>query len=114
VALLGMKPKLRDILADAIGREADMRLVTFAAGSQSPSPDSPPDVMICESADPLEVTAPTELLHAAPHARVLVIAGTGDHAAVYELQPVRRELSNLSISAVIRAVRHGLAAGRTS
>ena len=112
MALLGMKPKLRDILADAIGREADMQLVAFASGS--PSPDSIPDVMICESADPLEAVAPTELLRAAPRARMLVIAGTGDRAAVYELQPIRRELSNLSISAVIDAVRHGLAVGRTS
>ena len=113
MALLGMKPKLRDILADAIGREADMQLVAFASGSPSPPPDSIPDVMICESADPLEAIAPTELLRAAPHARVLVIAGTGDRAAVYELQPVRREVSNLSINAVIDAVRHGLAVGRT-
>lgn len=108
-----MKPKLHDILADAIGREADMQLVPFAGGSQWRSADSGPDVMICESADPLEAIAPTELLHAAPHARVLVIAGTGDRAAVYELQPVRRELSNLSISAVIDAVRRGRAVGRS-
>jgi hypothetical protein len=113
VALLGMKPKLRDILADAIGREADMQLVGFATGSDSRSPEPAPDVMICESADPLEAIAPTELLRAAPQARVLVIAGTGDRAAVYELQPIRRELSNLSINAVIEAVRHGLAVGRT-
>jgi hypothetical protein len=108
-----MKPKLRDILADAIGREADMQLVSFATGSQTGSSDAIPDVMICESADPLEAIAPTELLRAAPHARVLVIAGTGDRAAVYELQPIRRELSNLSINAVIDAVRHGLAVSRT-
>jgi len=108
-----MKPKLRDILADAIGREPDMQLVEVSTGSPSASSDSIPDVMICESADPLEAIAPTELLRAAPHARVLVIAGTGDRAAVYELQPIRRELSNLSINAVIDAVRHGLAVGRT-
>lgn len=113
MALLGMKPKLRDILADAIGREADMQLVAFAAGSSPRSPESVPDVMICESADPLEAVAPTEMLRAAPLARVLVIAGTGDRAAVYELQPIRRELSNLSINAVIDAVRHGVAVGRT-
>ena len=113
MALLGMKPKLRDILADAIGREPDMELVAFAAESQPASRDSSPDVMICESADPLEAIAPTELLRAAPAARVLMIAGTGEHGAVYELQPVRRELSNLSITAVIDAVRHGLAVGRT-
>jgi hypothetical protein len=108
-----MKPKLRDILADAIGREPDMELVAFAIGSLPRSLKSIPDVMICESADPLEAVAPTELLRAAPQARVLVIAGTGDRAAVYELQPIRRELSNLSIDAVIDAVRHGLAVGRT-
>jgi len=95
-----------------------MQLVGVATGSQSAaSASSPseslPDVMICESADPLEAIAPTELLRAAPGARVLVIAGTGERAAVYELQPVRRELSNLSINAVIDAVRHGLAVGRT-
>ena len=107
-----MKPKLRDILADAIGREPDMQLVDYAAGSPRPSAQPAPDVMICESADPLEVIAPTELLRAAPGARVLMIAGSGENGAVYELQPIRRELSNLSISAVIDAVRHGLAVGR--
>lgn len=90
-----------------------MQVVAFTAGSQPRSAESTPDVMICESADPLEAIAPTELLRAAPQARVLVIAGTGDRAAVYELQPVRREVSNLSINAVIDAVRHGLAVGRT-
>lgn len=113
MALLSMKPKLRDILADAISREPDMQLVALATGPQPRAVESVPDVMICESADPLKAVAPTELLRAAPQARVLVIAGTGDHAAVYELQPVRRELSNLSINAVIEAVRHGLAVGRT-
>jgi len=114
VALLGMKPKLRDILADAIGREADMQLVDCPTGTQPQSSDPIPDVMICESADPLEAIAPTELLRSAPHARVLVIAGTGDRAAVYELQPIWRELSDLSIDAVIAAVRYGLAVGRSS
>jgi hypothetical protein len=108
-----MKPKLRDILADAIGREPDMQLVEYAPGPPPRPGESIPDVMICESADPLEAVAPAELLRTAPGARVLMIAGTGQHGAVYELQPVRRELANLSISAVIDAVRHGLAVSRT-
>jgi len=106
---MDMKPKLRDILADAIGREPDMQLVSTLPAPSSPASDLGPDVLLCESDDPTEATMPTNLLlHELPHARVLVIASSGDRAAVYELRPHRRELADVSISDVIQAVRHGV------
>jgi hypothetical protein len=109
VALLDMKPKLRDILVDAIGREPDLQLVpaVIPAGG-GPLVEAAPDALLCESRDPGEATVPARLLNAFPHARVLMVAAAGDRAVVFELRPHRHELADVSMGQLINAIRRGL------
>ena len=111
VALIGMRPKLRDILSDAVAREKDMQLIPCPAGPVADTAAARADVLVCEIADPVDAEVPTRLLHAAPRARVLMIAEAGDRAALYELRPTRKVLLNVSMNQVIDAIRFGLEQG---
>ena len=108
VALLEMKPKLRAILTDAVAREQDMEVISGPCPSQADVAAAEPDVLVGEVADPLDLELPTRLLGAVPRARVLMVATTGETAALYELRPTQKVLSNVSIAEVIDGIRFGL------
>jgi len=108
VALTSMRPKLRDILSDAVAREKDMQLIPCHTGPVAEVTATPADVLIYEVANPVDAEIPTRLLSSAPRARVLMIAETGDRAALYEMRPTRKILLNVSINQVIDAIRFGL------
>lgn len=108
VALISMRPKLRDILSDAVAREKDMQLIPIQAAPVTDVCAARADVLVCEVADPVDAEVPTRLLRTAPRARVLMIAETGDRAALYELRPTRKVLLNVSMNQVIDAIRFGL------
>jgi hypothetical protein len=108
VALLEMKPKLRDILTDAVAHEQDMEIISGPCPSHTDITAAEPDVLVGEAADPLDLELPTRLLGAAPRARVLLVATTGETAALYELRPTQKVLSNVSIAEVIEGIRFGL------
>jgi hypothetical protein len=111
IALLQMKPRLRDILTDAVVHEQDMELVPYGfALAAGPTP-ADPVVLVREVPDPLDAEVPGQLLGACPRARVLLIADSGEQAAVYELRPMCRVLPNLSIGQVLDAVRFGIERG---
>jgi hypothetical protein len=88
-----------------------MQLIQCHAGPDAEITAARPDVLVCEIADPVDVEVPTRLLHAAPRARVLVIAEAGDRAALYELRPTQKVLLNVSMNEVIDAIRFGLEQG---
>lgn len=111
VALISMKPKLRDILSDAVAREKDMQLIRCQTCPDAEISAARPDVLVCEIEDPVDDEVPTRLLHAAPRARVLMIAEAGDLAVLYELRPTHKVLRNVSMNQVIDAIRFGLEQG---
>jgi hypothetical protein len=108
VALLGVRPKLRDILTDAFAGEQDMELLQGRFEPDAALAAIEPDAVVCEAENPLDVVFPDRLLRTIPTARVVMVAATGDHAAVYELQPLRRVMLNVSIDQLIEAIRAGL------
>jgi len=108
VALVSMRPKLRDILTDVVAREQDMELIHCQIGSDADLAAAQPNVLVCEIGNPLDGRLPARLLRAVPRSRVLVIADTGDRAALYELRPTRKVLQDVSIEQVIDAIRFGL------
>lgn len=108
VALMSMRPRLRDILTDAISREPDMEVVAAPGGPASTLNAGPPDVLVGESQNPLDAGPPSGLLRAVPGARVLMVSGLGDQAAVYELRPTRAVIGTVGIHQVIEAIRFGL------
>ena len=111
VALFQVKPRLRSILTDAVAREDDVELVPYQFAAASASDVDVPDAVVCEIDDPLDITLPDQLLRAMPRGRVLLVADTGDQAAVYELEPARRVFLNVSIAQLIDAIRNGLGRG---
>lgn len=106
VALISMRPRLRDILTDVVAREKDMKLIQI--GRDDEVAVTRPDVIVCEIEDPTDDEFPTRLLRTLPSARVLMVADAGDQAAVYELRPTRKVLLNVSMNQVIHAIRFGL------
>ena len=111
VALISTRPKLRDILSDAVAREKDMQLIPCHAAPVADIAACRADVLVCEIEDPVDAEVPTRLLRAAPRARVLMIAEAGDRAALYELRPTQKVLLNVSMTQVINAIRFGLEQG---
>jgi hypothetical protein len=108
VALTSMRPKLRNILSDAVAREKDMTLIDCQSGPDTAVISARPDVIVCEIEDPVDDEIPARLLRAVPRARVLMIAGAGDLAALHELRPTHKVLRNVSMNQVIDAIRFGL------
>ena len=104
VALLEMRQRLRDILTDAVVREPDLHLVVRDA-TPSALNDLRPDVLVCGADDPLNPTRPRTLLTLFPRARVLVVAHSGRHAAIFEQRPTRLVLREVSMDAVVDAIR---------
>ena len=85
-----------------------MELIHSEDGPDAALVAARPDVMVCEIEDPLDVELPARLLLAVPQARVLLVADTGEQAALYELRPTRKVLLSVSIDEVIDAIRFGL------
>jgi len=108
---MAMRPRLRDILTDALSREPDMDVIEWRTDPGDELIATHPDVMVCESADPFDIGPPTRLLRAVPNARVLVVAAQGDQAAVFELRPTRTVMGTVAMQHVIPAIRSGLAGG---
>jgi hypothetical protein len=108
VVLLGMRPKLRDILTDAFAGKEDMELLEGQFEPNATLAAVAPDAVVCETDNPLDVAFPDRLLRTVPAARVVMVAATGDHAAVYELQPLRRVMLNVSMAQLIEAIRVGV------
>ena len=108
VALVSLRPKLRDILTDVVAREQDMEVIHSKMGSDAELAAARPNVLVCEIGNPLDGGLPARLLRAVPRSRVLMIADTGDRAALYELRPTRKVLQDVSIKQVIDAIRFGV------
>jgi hypothetical protein len=104
VALLEMRQRLRDILTDAVAREPDLHLVVRDATLAALN-DVRPDVLVCGADDPLDPTRPKALLALFPRARILVVAHSGRHAAIFELRPTRLVLREVSMDGVVDAIR---------
>jgi hypothetical protein len=108
VALMTMRPRLRDILTDALVREADVELIDWGTGRDEDLPAAHPDVLVCESPDPLDVVPPTGLLRSMPEARVLVVADSGDEATLFELRLAQTVMRTVGIDQVIAAIKFGV------
>jgi DNA-binding NarL/FixJ family response regulator len=107
VALMSMRPRLRDILTDALAREPDVDLLNRWTDLDVGLPAPPPDVLVLESPDPLDPAPATRLLRALPDARVLVVADSGDHAALFEMRVTQTVMRTVGIGQVIAAIRYG-------
>ncbi len=109
IALLWMRPRLRDILTDALAREPDMHVLEWQPQLDTLTATRA-DVVVCEAEDPLEATVPMQLLRALPESRVLMVAESGDRAAIYELRPTRALMRKVGMDHLVAAIRFGVGA----
>jgi hypothetical protein len=103
IALVDLRPRLRDILTDALTGEPDMELVSPPVRTEAPRPFV--DVLIVGTDEPDDEAVPTRLLAEAPHSSVLMIAARDGAASLYELRPAKRSVGDLTAAGLIRAIR---------
>jgi DNA-binding NarL/FixJ family response regulator len=106
VALIDMRPRLREIVAAAVAREADLEIVsTRSSGTNADLEQLAIDVVIAGTQNPDDCLAPAELLAVLPRSRILMVAGSGRRAVVYKLRPEKLSLGDISTESLVNAIR---------
>lgn len=82
-----------------------MALTGAVLQSESELEDGSADVLIVGTDEPDDPEVPTRLLWIAPRMSVLMIAMSGDSAALYELQPQKQAFGEVTVTALIDAIR---------
>lgn len=106
-----MRPRLHDILTDALAGEADVEMLDISTRTPAGITSAIPDVVVCESADPLDAGPPARILREVPRARVLMVADSGDRAALFELRVMRTVMSTIGMDDIVSAIRNRHADG---
>jgi hypothetical protein len=105
--LLGeIPPLLRDVVRGAVALQSDMILVELPARPGSPTPA---DLVIVALPAKEEADECARLLYADPLIKVLAIEITGGQGSLYELQPKRASLGELSPEGLVQAIRRSCA-----
>ena len=112
VGLTNLRPRLRDIVVDAVTSEVDMELIDVELHTERDLERARVDVLIVGTGEPNDDVVPSRLLAIAPRMSVLMIATTGVAAALYQLRPQGEPLRQVTAASLIRAIRVG--AGQTT
>jgi hypothetical protein len=104
--LLGDMPlMLKELLTHALARDANAEIINEPLLPRAaPSPLNAPDLVIGATADSAQPGAAPDLLERWPRSQVLMIATDGHHATLYELQPRRTRLGEMSIEQLLGVV----------
>src|SRR5262245_37425108 len=105
VLLREMPLMLRDMLAHTLERKPGVELLRepLPEPSDLPSP-STPDVVILGTEDPVDPDGAPALLSRWPRSQVLLISTNGQQASLFELQPHRIALGEMSIDELLQVV----------
>ncbi len=105
MALADMRPRLRDIVVDALGHQADIEIVSLDL-IETMRVASAPDVIVAGADDPDDSEAPLKLLFSSPGTRrVLMIATGGQRAVIHQLRPVKYPSREVSLQGIVDAIR---------
>ena len=105
ILLMNLRPRLRDIIVDALTNEEDLEFSLDELGSERDLGYTSGDVLIVGIAEPNKTEVPLRLLSKVPEMSVLMIAITGETAAMYQLRPHRKSMGNLTAQGLIDAIR---------
>jgi hypothetical protein len=111
VLLMNLRPRLRDIIVDALAGAPDFEFSVDELKSEQDLGHVSGDVVIVGVAEPNDTEVPMRLLSKLPEMSVLMIAIGGETAAMYQLRPHRKLMSNLTPPGLMAAIRQS-AAGR--
>jgi chemotaxis response regulator CheB len=107
VGLTNLRPRLRDIIIDAVTNESDIELVDVDLNSEPDLERLHVDVLIVGTSEPHDDAIPSRLLSIAPRMRVLMVATSGISAELYQLTPQRKPLGHVTAADLIGAIRRG-------
>jgi hypothetical protein len=107
VGLTNLRPRLRDIVVDAVTNESDMEVVDVDLQGECDLERARVDVLVVGTGEPNDDAVPVRLLSMAPRMSVLMIATTGVAAALYQLRPQAQPLGHVTAAGLIRAIRLG-------
>jgi hypothetical protein len=104
---MNLRPRLRDIIVDAVTGEDDMDLIDVDRPTRHDLERADVDVLIVGTGEPNDDAVPSRLLSIAPRMSVLMVSTTGDAAALYQLRPQQRPLGQVTAAGLINAIRLG-------
>jgi uncharacterized protein YgbK (DUF1537 family) len=105
VGMMNVRPRLRDIIVDAVRNESDVELMSIELQSERDLESAGVDVLIVGTAEPEDLELPVRMLYAAPRMSVLMIAASGCGAVLYELRPRKQSLGDVTAAGLIAAIR---------
>lgn len=108
-----LRPRLRDIVVDAVTHECDMEIVGIDVQTERELLALRADVVIVSPPDARDLAVPARLLRALPRASVVFIAPGAESAAVYELRPRKTGLGEVSVAGLVAAIRTSAQDGAT-
>jgi hypothetical protein len=107
VGLTNLRPRLRDIVVDAVTSEMDMEIIDVELQTERDLERERVDVLVVGTSEPNDDAVPSRLLSIAPRMSVLMIATTGVAASLYQLRPQGEPLGQVTAASLIRAIRLG-------
>lgn len=102
---MNVRPRLRDIIVDAVKNEPDLELMSAELQSDRNLESACADVLIVGTSEPNDPEVPVRMLYAAPRMSVLMIAASGSAAVLYELRPRKQSLGEVTAAGLIAAIR---------
>ena len=109
VLLDEIPPLLRSIIADALCDRPDVELIS--ADLSDPTLDGTDvDVVLTGAADPHDLQRAAWLFSKWPNSRILLVAGSGRDAVMYELYPRKLVLGDVSPRALANVICQGFRA----
>jgi len=109
ILLMNIRPRLRDIIVDALANEPDFEFSVDELRSELDLGLVSGDVLIAGVTEPNDIEVPMRLLSKVPEMSVLAISISGETAALYQLRPHRKSMGNLTVPALMAAIRKSTA-----
>jgi hypothetical protein len=104
ILLREMPLMLREMLSQALIGDGNAEIITEPPLAATSPQLIAPDVVICATEDPSDANGAPALLERWPLSQVLLIATDGHQATLYELQPRRTALGEMSIPQLLEVV----------
>jgi len=105
IAMMDVRPRLRDMVFDAVTNESDIEVVTTELKSLQDLRPLDVNVVIIGAPEPADAGRAVQVMMAAPRTRVLMIAPTAETAVMYELHPCATAYGEISASSLVHAIR---------
>jgi hypothetical protein len=109
ILLMNLRPRLRDIIVDGLAGESGFAFTIAELDAERDLDFVTGDLLIAGVTEPNDIEVPMRLLSKVPEISVLTISISGETAAMYQLRPHRKSMGNLTVPALMAAIRMSVA-----